>query len=102
MTIAEKSTELGIDLAQIAVDSYKIMKCSNDGVFKCFCAGGQNQNIYIQDDSGNQVHDGYFRYDNAELAETSTLAEVQAEFKAYLDAQEFISMPIADVLEELV
>jgi hypothetical protein len=45
MTIAEKSTELGIDLAQIALDANEIMTCTNSGVFKCYCAGGEAKNI---------------------------------------------------------
>jgi hypothetical protein len=33
MTIEEKSTELGIDLAQIALDANEIMTCTQEGAF---------------------------------------------------------------------
>ena len=33
MTIAEKSTELGIDLAQIALDANPILTCTKEDVF---------------------------------------------------------------------
>ena len=89
MTIAEKSTELGIDLAQIALDQYGVAKCKINGTFECFCTkGGETQNVYINDDEGNKVHEGFFRWSDNTLAEGSTLAQVEAAFKAYIDAQE--------------
>jgi hypothetical protein len=70
MTIAEKSTELGIDLAQIALDNYGVAKCTHD-------------------DNGVKVHNGYFRWSDDTLAEASSLADVETAFKAFIDAQEF-------------
>ena len=89
MTIAEKSTELGIDLAQIALDTYGVAKRTEDGTYHCFCTkGGIAQNVYILDDNGDKVHDGYFRWADGTLAEGSTLTAVEDAFKAYIDAQE--------------
>ena len=98
MTIAEKSTELNQDLAQFALDANQIMTCTNGGVFKCYCAGAENKNIYIFDDNGDKIHNGYFRYMNNEFTEETTLATIQADFLAYINGQEFIEMPVADVL----
>lgn len=93
MTIGEKSTELGIDLAQIALDTYGVSKCKVNDVFHCFTLKqGAKQNIYILDDNEVKIHQGYFRWDNDTLAENSTLAEVETAFKAFIDAQEF--MPV--------
>lgn len=90
MTIAEKSTELGINLAQIALDNYGVQKCLKNGVFHCFCTkGGKETNIYILDDNGVKIGKFPFNWDDNTLAENSTLAEVETAFKAYLDAQEF-------------
>ena len=90
MTISEKSTELGIDLAQIALDSYGVSKCKVNGSFHCFTlTGGEAQNIYIFDDNGVKVHEGYFRWSNDELAEGSDLATVGSALKTFIDSQEF-------------
>lgn len=104
MTISEKSTELGIDLAQIALDQYGLAKCTHDGVFDCFTTkGGKTQNIYLNDDNGVKVHEGFFRWHDDTLAETSTLAEVEAAFKAYIDAQTYNAVDTTVIaLEELV
>ena len=98
MTIAEKSTELGIDLAQIALDKYGVSKCKVNDAFHCFTTkGGDAQNIYIDG------HSGYFRWSDDTLAETSTLAEVEAAFKAYINAQEFTPVNTDTIVyEELV
>lgn len=101
MTIAEKSTELGIDLAQIALDKYGVSKCTVDGSFHCFTLkNGSKQNIYIMDDSDEKVHNGYFRWDDNTLAEGSTLAQVETAFKAFIDAQELVEMPTEVVAYE--
>ena len=93
MTIAEKSTELGIDLAQIALDKYGVAKCTHDGTFHCFTIkGGERQNINIFDDNDVKVHNGYFRWKDNTLAETSTLTDVETAFKAFIDGQEFIAV----------
>jgi hypothetical protein len=90
MTIAEKSTELGIDLAQIALDKYGVVKCTRDGAFHCFTIkSGEKSNIYLLDDSDVKVHEGFFRWHDDTLAEGSSLAEVESAFKAFIDAQEF-------------
>ena len=90
MTISEKSTELGIDLAQIALDKYGVSKCKVNDTFHCFTTkGGEKSNIYIYDDNEEKIHEGYFRWDDDTLAEGSTLAEVETAFKAFIDAQEF-------------
>ena len=89
MTIAEKSTELGIDLAQIALDQYGVAKCTVNGTYHCFTTkGGEKQNIYILDDNGDKVHDGYTRWHDDTLAEGSSLADVETAFKAHIDAIE--------------
>lgn len=91
MTISEKSTELGVDLAQIALDTYGVSKCKVNDVFHCFTLkAGAKQNIYILDDNGIKVHNGFFRWDNDTLAENSTLSEVETAFKAFIDAQELV------------
>ena len=104
MTIAEKSTELGIDLAQIALEKYGVSKCVINDAFHCFTTkGGDTQNIYISDAEYNQVHDGFFRWHEEALAENSTLAQVETAFKAFIDVQDFVAMP-SDVIvyEDLV
>lgn len=98
MTIAEKSTELGIDLAQIALDANPIMTCKAGGEFHCYYAGGKNKNINIFDDNGNMIHNGYFRYMTDAFDESTPLATIQADFLAYINGQEFVEMPVADVL----
>jgi hypothetical protein len=90
MTIAEKSTELGIDLAQIALDNYGVAKCTHDGAFHCFTIkGGETKNIEIYDDNDVKVHEGYFRWHDNTLDEASTLTDVETAFKAFIDGQEF-------------
>jgi hypothetical protein len=90
MTIAEKSTELGIDLAQIALDKYGVAKCKVNDAFHCFTTkGGEKSNVYIYDNNDVKIHEGYFRWDDNTLAEGSTLAEVETAFKAFIDAKEF-------------
>jgi hypothetical protein len=99
MTISEKSTELGIDLAQIALDKYGVLKCNENGSFHCFTIkGGSKQNIYILDDNEVKVHQGYFRWCDHDLNENSTLEQVETAFKAFIDAQELI--PVVDDLIE--
>ena len=98
MTIAEKSEELNQNLAQFALDANEIMTCTNGGVFKCYCAGGEAKNIYIFNEDGDKIHNGYFRYKNTEFTEETPLATIQADFLAYINGQEFIEMPVADVL----
>ena len=100
--ISAKSTELGIDIAQLALDAAPIQVCTLSGAFQCFCAGGKDHNIYLKDASGDQIHDGYFRYTNDVLAEGSSLATVAADFKAFIDAQEFVAMPVQEVMTPLV
>jgi hypothetical protein len=76
MTIAEKSTELGIDLAQIALDANIIMTVKDgDDVFKCYCAGGEAKNINVVDDNGVVISDTskYYRYGTFEFTEETTL-----------------------------
>ena len=98
MTIAEKSTELGIDLAQISLDANEIMTCTKEGVFHCYFAGGEAKNIYIKDDSGEQISNAYYRYMTDAFTEETPLATIQDDFLAYINGQEFVSMPIPDVL----
>ncbi len=98
MTIAEKSTELGIDLAQIALDANEIMTCTAGGSFHCYYAGGKAKNIYIIDDNGEQISPSYYRYMNNEFTEETPLATIQADFLAYINGQEFVENPVADVL----
>ena len=101
MTIAEKSTELGIDLAQIALDKYGVAKCTHDGAFHCFTIkGGTTQNISLLDDSDVKVHEGFFRWHDDTLAEGSSLAEVETAFKAFIDAQEFNAVDTTEVAYE--
>jgi hypothetical protein len=101
MTIAEKSTELGIDLAQIALDNYGVAKCTHDGAFHCFTTkGGAAQNIYLNDDQGVKVHNGYFRWKDDTLDEASSLADVEAAFKAFIDGQEFNAVDTTDIQYE--
>jgi hypothetical protein len=72
------------------LDTYGVAKCTHDGVFHCFTTkGGAAQNIYLNDDNGVKVHNGYFRWHNDTLAESSSLAYVEAAFKGFIDAQEF-------------
>ena len=100
MTIAEKSTELGIDLAQIALDANIIMTCTNDSVFKCYCAGGEAKNINVVDDNGDVISDTshYYRYETEEFVLSTPLATIQADFLAKYNALEFYPAPVADVL----
>ena len=98
MTIAEKSTELGIDLAQIALDANQILTCTQEGVFHCYYAGGEAKNIYIKDDNGEQISPSYYRYKTDAFTEETPLATIQADFLAYINAQEFVYMPVPDVL----
>jgi hypothetical protein len=98
MTIAEKSTELGIDLAQIALDANIIMTCTNDDIFKCYCAGGENKNINIFDDEGVNISDAYYRYMTEEFVLSTPLATIQSDFLDYINEQEFVPMPIRDVV----
>ena len=98
MTIAEKSTELGIDLAQIALDANPIMTCTNGGVFKCYCAGGEAKNIYIIDDNEVNISNAFYRYETNSFIESTPLATIQVDFLAYINAMEFIAMPITDVI----
>ena len=101
MTIAEKSTELGIDLAQIALDKYGVSKCKINDAFHCFTTkGGEVQNIYIHDDNDVKVHDGYFRWDDNTLAETTDTPTVKQAFKDYINAQEFIAVNNDSVVYE--
>ena len=98
MTIAEKSTEDGIDYAQIALDQYPIMTCTQEGVFHCYYAGGKAKNIYLVDDSGEQISPSYYRYMTDAFTEETPLATIQADFLAYINGQEFVENPVADVL----
>jgi len=100
MTIAEKSTELGIDLAQIALDANIIMTCTNDGVFECYCAGGKAKNINVVDDNGVVISDSshYYRYETYDFVDSTPLATIQADFLALYNALEFYPAPIQDVL----
>lgn len=104
MTIAEKSAELGIDLAQIALDNNPLGVCKQDGTHHCFTLKvGENQNIHIKDDNDVKIHDGYFRWSDHELANTSSLAAVETAFKAFIDAQEFIAIdPVVVTYEDIV
>ena len=101
-TIADKSTELGIDLEQIALDSVTLRKCEKDSIFHCFAANNETHNINIKDDNDVIIHNGYFRYANSVLAEGSSLATVEADFKSWLGGQEFIEIPAPDVYTDLV
>ena len=94
MTIAEKSTELGIDLAQIALDKNPILTCTEGGVFHCYNAGGINKNIYIEDDNNEVISewDISFRYSTTEFTEETPLATIQADFKSYINGLEFIPL----------
>ena len=100
MTIQEKSTELGIDLAQIALDLNPIMTVNNDNVFQCYCAGGEGKNINVKDAEGVQLSDGgkYYRYSTLDFTNETLLATIQADFLAKYNALEFYPAPIADVL----
>ena len=98
MTIEEKSTELGQDLAQIALDANEIMTCTQEGAFHCYYAGGKAKNIYIVDDSGEQISPSYYRYMSDAFEESTPLATIQADFLAYINGQEFVENPVADVL----
>ena len=98
MTIAEKSTELGIDLAQIALEANKIMTCTLEGVFDCYCAGGLNQNINIFNENGDNISDAYYRYSTHEFTEETPLAAIQADFLAYINAQQFVPKQPTEVV----
>jgi len=100
MTIAEKSTELGIDLAQIALDANEIMTCTCDGAFHCYYAGGENKNIYIKDDNGVTIAkwSKEFRYRTEEFTEETPLATIKADFLSYVNDLEFYPAPVQDVL----
>jgi len=100
MTIQEKSTELGIDLAQIALDANPIMTITNEDVFQCYCAGGEGKNINVKDAEGKQLSDDgkYYRYGTFEFTNETTLATIQADFLSKYNALEFYPAPIADVL----
>ena len=102
MTISEKSTELGIDLAQIALDNHPIMTVK-DGVtdaFKCYCAGGEGANIYIKDNNGIQIGEWNmnYRYSSMAFTESTPLATIQADFLTYINGLEFIPLPVQDVV----
>ena len=100
MTIAEKSTELGIDLAQIALDNNPILTCTKDGAFHCYFAGGENKNINVVNEDGEQISSSrnYYRYKTEEFTEETPLATIQADFLAKYNALEFYPMPTTDVL----
>lgn len=104
MTIEEYSTQEGTDFAQIALDKYGVSKCTIDSAFHCFTIKtGEHSNIYILDNNDVQIHDGYFRWTDNVLAEGSSKAQVEVAFKAYIDAQEFVSVDASVVAyEELV
>lgn len=95
MTIAEKSTELGIDLAQIALDANPIYTCMEGGSFHCYYAGGMNKNIDIKDDNGDIIAkwSKEFRYSNTEFTEFTPLATIKSDFLAYINALEFVALP---------
>ena len=102
MTIGEKSTELGQDLAQFALNENAIKTCV-DGVtaaFKCYCAGGEDQNIYIKDENGVQLSEWSmeFRYETYNFTLETPLATIQTDFLTYINALEFVPMPVADVV----
>ena len=99
MTIADKSIELGIDLAQIALDKYGVNKCTNGETFKHFCSPEHGSNIKILDDNGEVIHSGYFRWSDDTLAESTTVEGVGIAFKEWLEGQEFIEMPVVDTYE---
>ena len=100
MTIAEKSTELGIDLAQIALDANIIVTCSIDGAFDCYCAGGLDQNINICDENGVEISEWNmdFRYKTHAFTEETPLAAIQADFLAYINAQQFVPKQPTEVV----
>ena len=100
MTIAEKSTELGINLAQIALDANPIMTCTKEDVFHCYFAGGEAKNINVFNENGEQISNSsnYFRYKTEEFTEETPLATIQADFLAKYNALEFYPMPTPDVL----
>ena len=102
MTIGEKSTELGIDLAQIALDA-NIIKTCVDGVtaaFKCYCAGGEAHNIDVVNENGIIISDSskYYRYETTEFTLETPLATIQADFISKYNALEFYPAPIPDVV----
>ena len=100
MTIQEKSTELGQDLAQIALDANPILTCTKEDVFHCYFAGGENKNINVIDEDGVQISDSskYFRYSSDEFDEETPLATIQADFLSKYNALEFYPAPVADTL----
>ena len=111
MTIAEKSTELGIDLVQLAIDELTpetgpfLQRLTKDGVFDCFTISKgkkEDQEILIYDDNGVKIHNGFFRYSNVILDENSSLETVEADFRLYLGAEKFKDMPPVKVYIDLV
>lgn len=101
MTIAEKSIADNVDYAQLAVDAATYQKHMEGGAFAHFCANKEG-NVYLLDDSGDRIHNGYFRYISDSLEETATLEEVKADFKAIIDATEYAEIPAPKVFEDLV
>lgn len=100
MTIAEKSTDVGYSLEQIALDNNPIYMCENNNIFKCYCAGGEAKNINIFNDEGEQISPAYYRYNTmgSEFDENTSLATLEADFISYIGGQEYIPNPIPDVL----
>lgn len=109
MTIAEKSTADGVNYEQNVLDANPIKKHTLDGAFVCFTAGGRGKNLNVIDNEGVQISNGgnYYRYCTDmegigdTLTETSTLAEVQADFLAWYGSQEFYAIPTQEVVEDL-
>lgn len=102
MTIGEKSTELGIDLAQIALVKYGVGKCSKNGSFHCFTAKDGEQNIFIFNADDVPLHSGSFKWENDVLAEDASIIEVETAFKNFINTQEFTPIVIGTVeYEEL-
>lgn len=98
MTIAEKSTELGIDLAQIALDNNPIYTCMQGDVFHCYYAGGKVKPIDVYDNNGvllSDTRNSYF-YSTESFTESTPLATIEADFKSWYNAKEFFVKPVSD------
>ena len=95
MTIAEKSTELGIDLAQLVLNKQPLGVCKENGLFHCFTFKyGEKTNIRIINENEDLIAkwDNTFRWSDDTLAENSTKEQVETAFKSYVNGLEFLPL----------
>ena len=99
MTIEQFSIQEGFDLAQNAINNSRFQKHVDNGVFLHYCA---NEEGYVNlSNDGIKYHDLGFIYIST-LPDNTPLEDIKADFKAIINATEYIPIPNDGTFEPLV